>query len=204
MREPIDAEEGGHEPRMGPTRTAERLAALEDRVRKLETAVAERDGRPFTEESVADRVLTRLSAMAAEQRTLPESDRVLVLDSVPRPPAAATPSPPQGAVLRPPEPADPTRRSWLVVQLVAELRLALRMYFDPRYRISRTTQFVLPVIGLVLIFNYFFFAQWLAIPLLSPVTERLLAVILAVLGYKILTRELARYREVLEYLARYG
>jgi hypothetical protein len=78
------------------------------------------------------------------------------------------------------------------------------MYFDPRYRISRTTQFALPGIALVLIFNYFFFSAWVTIPFLSPVLERLLIVVLALVAYKLITRELARYREVLDYLARYG
>jgi hypothetical protein len=38
----------------------------------------------------------------------------------------------------------------------------------------------------------------------SPVAERLLAVILGVLAYKLIVRETARYREVLDYLARHG
>ena len=79
------------------------------------------------------------------------------------------------------------------------------MYFDPRYRISRTTQFALPGIVLLLIFNYFFFSVWVNITFLSPVLERLLVVVLAVLAIQVLLiREVARYREVLAYLARYG
>jgi hypothetical protein len=172
-----------------------RLVELEDRVHKLETAVAD--------DAIANRVIEKLSAMAAERERNPDSDGVLVLASAaePHPPA---PPPPQGAVLHPPAPADATERKWFLAQFAAELRLVVTMYFDPRYRISRTAQFALPGIALVLIFNYFFFSVWVNVTFLSPVVERLLIVILAVVGYKLLTRELARYREVLAYLARYG
>jgi hypothetical protein len=78
------------------------------------------------------------------------------------------------------------------------------MYFDPRYRVSRTTQFALPGIALLLMFNYFFFGVWVHITFLSPLLERLLIVVLSVVAYKLFTRELARYRDVREYLARYS
>jgi len=179
--------------------TSAREADLEDRVRKLETAVADRPDA----DAVADRVIAKLSALAGVRDGSPDSDRVLVL--APADPHPLSPPPPKGAVLRPPEPpADPAQRKWLLAQLAADFRMALRMYFDPRYRISRTAQFALPGILVLLVFNYFFFSAWVSITFLSPVTERLLAVFLAVLAYKILTRELARYREVLDYLARYG
>jgi hypothetical protein len=179
-----------------------REAELEDRVRKLETAVADRPT-PADADAVADRVIAKLSALAGGRAGSPDSDRVLVL--APAGPHLLAPPPPQGAVLRPPSPpADPAQRKWLLAQLAAEFRMALRMYFDPRYRISRTAQFALPGILALLVFDYFFFSVWVSIPFLSPVAERLLAVLLAVFAYKLLTRELARYREVLDYLAKYG
>jgi hypothetical protein len=173
-----------------------REAELEDRVRRLEAALAER---PAPDE-VTDRVIARLSAIAAGREHHPD-EGVLVLAAHPDP---AVPPPP-GTILQPPAaPVDPAQRKWFLAQLWAEIRLAAQMYFDPRYRVSRTTQFALPGLALVLIFNYFFFASWLPIPFLSPVLERLFVVVLAILGYKLFTRELARYREVREYLARYA
>lgn len=171
---------------------------LEARIQRLESAFAERPA-ANDEDELANRVITRLSALAAERDQY--GDGVLVLASR----AEAPPAPPQGAVLHPPATAvEPTSRTWFLAHVVAELRLVLTMYFDPRYRISRTAQFALPGIVLVIIFNYFFFSVWVNITFLSPVVERLLIVILAVLGYKLLVREIARYREVLAYLARYG
>jgi hypothetical protein len=204
MSEPTDAAEPDPEPGAEFASPADRLRALEDRVRKLETAVAERPT-PASEDAVADRVIAKLSALAGKPHDLPESDRVLVLDSAPRPLVNPEPPlPPRGAVLHPPDPTDPARRTWFLTQLAAEMRLSFRMYFDPRYRISRLTQFALPGIGLLLIFNYFLFSQWMSIPFLSPIAERLLAIFLVIVGYKLLVRELARYREVLEYLSKFG
>src|SRR4051794_3156272 len=119
--------------------TTEREVELEERIRKLEAALAERSN-AAVEDVVAERVLARMSALA---RTDP-ADRVLVLDSV-ADSRGYIPPPPKGAVLHPPEaPIDPGRRAWFFAQLLSEFRLIFQMYFDPRYRISRVTQFALP------------------------------------------------------------
>ena len=88
-------------------------------------------------------------------------------------------------------------------QLWAELRLAVRMYFDPRYRISRTAQLAFPLAAVLMVLNYFFFAQWLSLPVFSPLVERVLYVLLGVFLYRVLQRELDRYKAVLDYLARF-
>lgn len=112
--------------------------------------------------------------------------------------------PPSGAVIRPPAPPDPDSRGWFLPQLVSELRLTCKMYFDPRYRISRTAQVLMPFTVLLFVMNYFLFAVWLPIPLIGPILERLVGVLLAIFFYKVMIRELRRYREVLDYLSRYG
>jgi len=179
--------------------TSEREAALEDRIRRLESALAERSAPPADEDVMAERVIAKLSAIAGGARSAAERVLVLASDSESLPP------PPQGAVLRPPVSAvDPTNRKWFFTQFWSEIQLVFRMYFDPHYRLSRTTQFAIPGIALLLIFDYFFFSVWVSIVVVSPVMERLIAVCLGVLGYKLIVRELSRYREVLEYLARYG
>jgi hypothetical protein len=42
------------------------------------------------------------------------------------------------------------------------------------------------------------------IPILTPLAERVVLIALAVILYKILSREAARYRQVLDYLTSYG
>ncbi|HSQ57419.1 MAG TPA: hypothetical protein VLM40_16980 [Gemmata sp.] len=184
---------------------ATRVAEIESRVVKLETALAERS--PVDESAMTDRVIARLTAMASESRTLPEGDRVVVLASEAERHSrfAAAPEPPEGVVLEPPPTIPANARSrWFLPQIWSETRLVFRMYFDPRYRVSRTTQFVIPAIGLLLVFNYFLFSVWLSIPVLSPFVERTFAVFLGVVVCMVLSRETARYREVLEYLSKYG
>jgi hypothetical protein len=184
---------------------AARVAEIEGRVGRLETALAER---PVDEEAVTDRVIARLTTLASESRTLPDGERVVVVDARAerRALVPTAPEPPEGAVLEPPTviPADPGKRRWFFAQVWSEIRLVFRMYFDPRYRVSRTTQLVIPGIGLLLIFNYFLFSVWMSIPVLSPLVERGLAVFFGVVACMVLSRETARYREVLDYLAKYG
>jgi hypothetical protein len=165
----------------------DRLTELEERILKLETALAERSTSALTEDALVDRVIAKLSAAAGLSQPPDGTDRVLVLASS----HDDLPQPPKGAVLHPPEAVtDPSQRTWFLAQLLAEFRLSLSMYFDPRYRISRTAQFVLPGIAILFVVNYFL--------------ERALDVLLCVIGYTLITRELGRYRDVLSYLSRYG
>jgi hypothetical protein len=216
-----DTDDRPGRPRINGKRNGE---LLEERVRKLEASVQELQGTRVTEDAVADRVILRLRALAGDPHPLPAGDGVL-LDSggavVPAPPTAAlalatpspapamppaapTPAPPSGAVIHPPGSPDPSRRRWLLTQLWDELRLVVRMYFDSRYRVSRTAQFALPVILVLFALNYFVFSMTFTIPVVSPVLERLFCVLLGVLFYRILTREITRYRTVLDYLAQHG
>jgi hypothetical protein len=119
-------------------------------------------------------------------------------------PSQPAPPPPSGTILSPPEAPDPAGRAWFLARLWLEARLAVRMYFDPRYRISRTAQIGLPLVAVAMVANYFLFAVWFSIPVLSPVLERLLDAVLAVFAYRIVVRELDRYRAVLDYLARFA
>jgi hypothetical protein len=114
------------------------------------------------------------------------------------------PPPPEGTILAPPEPQEPGRRGWFFGQLWTDVRLAAQMYFDPRYRVSRTAQLAFPLFAVLVVLNYFFFSAWLSIPVLSPVAERLIDVVLVVLAYRVLVRELDRYRAVLDYLSKYA
>ena len=78
------------------------------------------------------------------------------------------------------------------------------MYFDHRYRISRTLQ--LAIIGIIalLVLNYFLFSVFFSIPILSPVLQNIFTILLGILAYKFFMRETVRYREVVAYLSRYG
>ena len=176
--------------------------ALADRLSRLEQRLAEK---PPTDDQLAQRVIAILAEKAAQQRA---SNGSAVPGLIPAALMAARtistvfPDAPPGTAQ---QPADPGVRTWLIAT-VSELRLIVRMYFDPRYRLSRLAQFGVPTVLALFLFNYLLFNVLLAIqiPLVFPVCERVGCVVLAVALYKILAREAVRYRQVLDYLGVYG
>lgn len=79
-----------------------------------------------------------------------------------------------------------------------------RMYSDPRYRVSPLGR-IGPVVAIAsILLNYVFWNYLMPIPFVATIGERLLLAGLAIGLYLILTRELDRYRKVLDYLAKYG
>lgn len=94
------------------------------------------------------------------------------------------------------------RRPWLLFDFLREMGTAVRMYMDARYRLRRSTQFLVPLLVGLFVANYLFFnVLFLHIPVISPVVERLVVIVLAVLLYKVLSREVARYRQMLAQIA---
>lgn len=96
-------------------------------------------------------------------------------------------------------------RFWARFGVLREVPLMFRMYFDSRYRISRIGQLGVPIVIGLMVMNYLLFAFW-SLPLISlafPILERLGLIVLAVILYKLLSREAARYDDVLNYLSRY-
>lgn len=93
--------------------------------------------------------------------------------------------------------ANTFRRPWLLFDLLREIGTTVRMYMDPRYRVRRSTQLMVPLILGFLVANYFFFNLLLLhIPVVTEVVERGVDILLVVLLYKVLMREVARYRQM--------
>jgi len=153
--------------------------------------------------STPDPLVERLSRL--EQR-LAELDRppqpVLLAPAGPVPPGLFHPPPVSRALVPIPNLPSPSPWSWAGV--VQTLRLIVRMYFDPRYRLSRLAQIGVPVIVLCAVVNYLFWNYLAAVPVLSQVCERVLLVLFAVVLYKVWAAEAVRYQAVLDYLTRYG
>jgi hypothetical protein len=93
------------------------------------------------------------------------------------------------------------RRPWLLIDLLREIGTTIRMYMDARYRVRRGTQLMVPLIVGLFIANYFFFAFLFPIPVAGEIIERLTGIVLAILLYKVLAREVARYRQTLAQIA---
>lgn len=191
---------------------------LEQRVRRLEETLA-RQPMPIEEEAVVQKVLSRLKALAVERRQEARADENGLVLAAPTTAVATLPPepPPDGAVIPviavAPDNTDSERgdavstdsphRLWSWLQALADLRLLLAMYFDPNYRISRLTHFGLLALFGWLVFDYFFFAVWFAVPIVSPLFERLFIVIATLIAYKLLKMELVRYRRVRAYMNRW-
>jgi hypothetical protein len=94
------------------------------------------------------------------------------------------------------------RRPWLLIDFLREVGTAARMYADARYRLRRSTQLLVPLLVGLFVANYLFFnVLFLHVPVFSEVLERVVGIVLAILLYKVLSREVARYRQVLAQIA---
>jgi hypothetical protein len=197
-----DAPEGA----AAPDALAPPADALEQRVQRLEDAVAAlQDTRPL-EDRVVERLSERLGIkpparepaprepppahapafehmISAERRTPPSPDGL--------PAPAAPPLPP------PPAPAPPllTRYPWLLFDLLGELRAMVRMFFDVRYHVAWSTR-VTVLILLPLFFTSGLWCPLAWVPVVGTVIEKVIDLLLAFCMYKALSREARRYREL--------
>jgi hypothetical protein len=100
--------------------------------------------------------------------------------------------------------AEAAKRHWLDWAIVREARFIAFMYLDPRYRFSRLGQFGIPGILLAALLNYLVLNYLvITIPFVTPFVERAILLGMGMVLYILLQREAARYRNVLDYLARY-
>jgi hypothetical protein len=92
------------------------------------------------------------------------------------------------------------RRPWLLTELLREIGTIVRMYLHPRYRVRRATQMtVLLLLGLVLA-NHLLLGFLFHVPIASEILQCLIDIVLAVLLYKVLIREVSRFRQLLAQL----
>jgi hypothetical protein len=191
-------------------------AGIGDELKALRAELAAQgDAHPETTE---DRLRRLENAIAAVQDTRLMEERVLARLSGRLPPDA----PPPGVLLDGPPPAndyDPAAHPNLPALppaallgtappaasgLLRELRLMVGMFFDYRFTVSRAARFVpiLALAGMVLSFLFLssnnFPWNWLwAVP------DKTVDIVLALVTYKVLSRETARYRKEVSYLPPY-
>jgi hypothetical protein len=84
----------------------------------------------------------------------------------------------------------PPRRGWLFFEFLAELRAIIRMFVDPRYRLSWGCRLASLVLFLLIVFS------WL-LPLagLSYFIDKAYVLVLSFFLFKVLGQEARRYRE---------
>ena|SRR6516162_969539 len=141
------------------------LASLEQRIRRLEEAVADlQEGAGKSQVEVGP--VPRESIMAGNPQENPPV---------------------------PSDPGAPPRPPWLLVDILNEARDMVQMFFDIRYRVGWFTR-LLVIILLAMIFTSGLWFPLAYLPLLGPPFDKILDVLLAFLTYKVLSREARRYR----------
>jgi len=172
------------------------LETMAERLTRLERQLNAAPSQSLLEEQLAERVMTKLN------------ERLSAYPQLPAGPAPAGYTPNQGPSIAGLLTAAALSgtvhagyKNWL--PSLGEFPLMARMYFDARYRLSRFAQLAAPLLLSAMVFNYFFFnLLFISVPILTQIVERLVLVALAVALYKVLSREAARYSEVLNYLSR--
>jgi hypothetical protein len=154
-----------------------RVDALEQRVHRLEDAVAAFEDTHQLEERVVARVTDRLQRnppLPGETRDslLVEGRRLLP------------------ALVSPPV----TGQSWILVEAYRDVRAIFRMFVDPRYRVSRGVSLVTLCLCIAIAFSWF----WpTVIPIVGGVIAKLFELVLIFFLFKMLTREAKRYRAMI-------
>jgi len=170
-----------------------RAELLEERVRRLEDAVAHLQDTKQLEERIAERLSSRLTRNSSEaiQESPPARGK--------RPPPTATfaPAPTETNHATDAQKAVPTGwRGWLLfVEAYQEARTFIRMYLDRRYRPTWLGTVGPPAILLMILLSYFWIPFTSILPaVLERPLEKIVDLVLAFLLLKILHREACRYR----------
>lgn len=95
------------------------------------------------------------------------------------------------------------KRAWMKWPVVRELIMVFRLYVDKRYSPTRAAQLAVPAILIVVVAAGFFF-NLNPTPFLTQLIEYPIIMVAAVFLFRILANEVARYAQVLEYLAKTG
>lgn len=165
--------------------------SIEDRLARLEDAVAGlQDTRPL-EERVVQRVTAQFSsrkssANPSSASNLLETGRRLL-------PAPLSGSGRRGAASPDPSAHPSSLRSWLLFDVLDEARTMWRMFFDRNYSVSWITRTAPPVAVILVLCSWFFLS---GIPLVGWIVDKLVDLVVVVVVYKILHREALNYRLV--------
>ncbi len=167
---------------------------LEHRIQRLEDSIAQLQDLRQLEDRVTERLSRRLAPTALAGSIIESAGRMI---EAPRPltappaPISTAPAPSVHA-----DSAFSLGRPLLVLEMLAEARAIVRMFFDPRYSLSWYARLV-PLVLLAAILTSLFWIpgihlmpEWLAV-IVSKFVDLLLAYFL----FKILFREARRYRE---------
>jgi hypothetical protein len=172
---------------------AQPLGPLEERIVRLEAAVAGLQDTQALEDRVAERVTERLQAkMTTETERLVAAERRTSATAAAAMMTAAADKALRSVVA--PVSSTLVRAPWLLIDLCAEAAAIFRMFFDLNYKVAWSTR----LLTLLLLPAILTSQWWLPIPKLfgiGEVVDKLFNVVLAFVMFKALSREARRYLE---------
>jgi hypothetical protein len=168
------------------------LTPLEMRIRRLEDALAQLQIRRAAEQGVTARPGTPSIPVATPASTPPHQAPTDKLWEFGKKVLAAPGEVARNLSQAPGSPR--TRRAWLLFESLAELRAILRMFTDPRYRLSWTMR-IAPLAIVVAICFSWSWVPFTMVPVFGGVLNKAFDVALAFILFKMLTHEARRYRE---------
>jgi hypothetical protein len=167
---------------------------LEQRVQRLEDAVASLQNTGPLEERITQRVAERLEGRAV----LSPSGRKDQIIEAPRSPMPAAPKPTglsSGPGSSPLSNPVLLRQRWLLFDVLAELAAIFRMFFDVRYHVGWSARLIVLVLVPLILLSHW----WLplvGVPVVGPILDKVVSLFLAFVLYKALSREARRYMEL--------
>lgn len=182
--------DGPNDDRGGPPRPIlPTVAALEQRIQRLEDAVTLLQDTQSLEERVTHRVTERLGPRATHpiveaSGIIVEAGRQLLPTAIPISPIPESPAG-RGWTF-------PT--TWLLADLWAEARAILRMYTDPRYRLRWSAR-VVPLVLVLMVVTLRIWMPGTEVSIIGNLIDKAATLVLAFVLFKFLGHEARRYRQ---------
>jgi hypothetical protein len=167
--------------------------ALRERIQRLEDAIASIQDTRLLEDRLVERLSERLQRPAP---ALPaEKASQHVREAEPRAPVAVpfrAERPPRYEPFTPPV----TRSPWLIFEIYSEVRTIVRMFLDRRYRMGWAA-FLVAVALIPFILTSHWWVPFTGLPVIGPIFDKVIDLLLALVAFKVLSHEALRYREFL-------
>lgn len=171
--------------------------SIDVRMRRLESAIASLQDTRIIEERVLERV-QQTAVSQAQSNALVDAGKSLLpgmLKAVGSQfDAATSPSAPPGAG------SIFSARTWLLTDLIQEVRTFFVMYFDYRYKPTWMAKVIPPAALVIFLFSWLLIRNGITIPVIGPLFDYALNFFLVIVVYKTLQREAARYRSQIAFL----
>jgi hypothetical protein len=161
---------------------------LEERVRRLEAALAQLQGGAGHEPRQAEQIRVHPTQSTGTTSFLLDVGKRLLRPSEPKLPNPATAP---AAASAPPGTA---ARTWLLLDAIAEARAIFRMFVDPRYRLSWFGRTV-PLCLIGAIATSWWWVPGSSILIFGTLLDKSVDLVLAFFLFKVLSHEARRYRE---------